>query len=170
MDRRSSKHQSYNKTNYCSIKSTPHSVNITDYVNMWQFQNGDIPLLLKKKLSLTPGHGYLKYKVNNPVRVLHLRKPCQWECDERWSRELFAINQRFVRENIPLYRLTDCYWYLLSKSAKKTYDRYSYLVENVENKSIICRAGKVCSKRRHVDQRRWFKKSLNSGSSEHSLS
>ena len=41
------------------------------------------------------------------MRVSFLRHTFQQEYDERWSRELFVVNERFMNDNIPQYWLKD---------------------------------------------------------------
>lgn len=48
-----------------------------------------------------------KFKVGDLVRVSFQRRQFQKEYDERWSRELFVVNQRFIAGGIPQYRLKD---------------------------------------------------------------
>ena len=77
-----------------------------------------------------------KYKVGSLVRVSFLRRPFQREYDERWSRELFVVNDRFMSDNIPQYRLKDYAGEVVSgtfyeNQIKKAYEQDVYLVEKV---------------------------------------
>ena len=53
------------------------------------------------------GKAIYKYKAGDLVRVSFIRKAFQQEYDERWSRELFVVNGRFVSDDFPQYRLKD---------------------------------------------------------------
>lgn len=77
-----------------------------------------------------------KYKVGELVRVSYTHKPSQREYDERWSRELFVINKRFMRESIPQYQLKDYAGEIVigtfcQNQLKKAYEQDIYLLERV---------------------------------------
>jgi hypothetical protein len=60
----------------------------------------------------------------------------QREYDERWSRELFVVNQRFMRENIPQYELKDYSGEIISgkfyqNQLMQAYEQDTYLVEQI---------------------------------------
>lgn len=70
------------------------------------------------------------------VRVSFARRPFQREYDERWSRELFVVNSRFMRENIPQYQLKDYSGDIVSgnfyqNQMIKAHERETYLIEKV---------------------------------------
>ncbi len=70
------------------------------------------------------------------VRVSFLRRAFQREYDERWSRELFVVNERFMSDSIPQYRLKDYAGEVVSgvfyqEQLKKAYEQDRYLVETV---------------------------------------
>ena len=65
-----------------------------------------------------------------------MRRTFQREYDERWSRELLVINQRFMSDYIPQYRLKDYAAEAVSgtfyeNQLKKAYEQEQYLVEKV---------------------------------------
>jgi hypothetical protein len=89
-----------------------------------------------KKTQRFSGIGRFKFKVGDLVRVSFLRKTFQREYDERWSRELFVVNDRFLSDNIPQYRLKDYAGEVISGTfyqtqLKKAYEQDTYLVEKV---------------------------------------
>ena len=125
---------SYNNTYHRSIKQTPQSVKSQDSVTLWQLQYNTLSKPVCKK-SL-PQITRFRFKVGDLVRVLHLRRAFQREYDERWSRRLFVVNQRFMTEYIPQYRLKDyareeilgAYY---QNQLKKAFEQDTYLVEKV---------------------------------------
>ena len=126
---------SYNATYHRSIKRTPQSVKAKDSVDLWKLQYTSQP----KSSARGPGASRVrdfKYKVGDLVRVSFLRRAFQREYDERWSRELFVVNQRFMSDSIPQYRLKDYAGEVVSgvfyqEQLKKAYDQDRYLVETV---------------------------------------
>jgi hypothetical protein len=125
----------YNKTYNRSIKKAPQSVKPEDSVTLWQLQYDQLDKRPKQKpvVALT---SRFKFKVGDLVRVSRMRTTFQREYDERWSRELFVINQRFMTENIAQYRLKDYQGEDISgafyqNQLKKAYEQDTYLVEKV---------------------------------------
>lgn len=47
------------------------------------------------------------FKVGDIVRIARTRRTLQREYDERWTYEVFIVAARFVRQHIPVYKLTD---------------------------------------------------------------
>lgn len=127
--------QSYNQTYHRSIKRSPQSVKPTDSVELWKRQYDTLAMSdsNRRRESVV---GKFKYKVGDLVRVSFLRRPFQREYDERWSRELFVVNQRFMSDNIPQYRLKDYAGELVKGTfyehqLKKACEQTTYLVEKV---------------------------------------
>lgn len=125
---------SYNATYHRSIKRTPQSVKPEDSVDLWQLQYNTLAKPKPKK-SL-PSIGRFKFKVGDLVRVSRMRRAFQREYDERWTRELFVINERFMTEYIPQYRIKDYAGEEISgtfyqNQLKKASERDTYLVEKV---------------------------------------
>lgn len=50
---------------------------------------------------------YYKFKVNDRVRISHLKHTFQHEYDQKWTGEIFVITHRFRRQGIEVYRLKD---------------------------------------------------------------
>lgn len=50
---------------------------------------------------------YFKFKVNDRVRISHLKHTFQREYDQKWTGEIFVITHRFRRQGIEVYRLKD---------------------------------------------------------------
>lgn len=127
--------ESYNQTYHRSIKRPPQNVKPSDSVELWKRQYDSLPMPVSKTRRASPV-GKFKYKVGDLVRVSFLRRSFQREYDERWSRELFVVNERFMSDNIPQYRLKDYAGEVVSGTfyeyqLKKAYEQTTYLVEKV---------------------------------------
>ena len=147
---------SYNATYHRSIKRTPRSVKAEDSVDCkLQYTSQSKSSTRKPGASRAKGFGfegrmwdlivsvpdhclsfYFKYKVGDLVRVSFLRRTFPREYDERWSRELFVVNERFMSDGLPQYRLKDYAGEVVSgtfyeNQLKKAYEQYRYLVETV---------------------------------------
>ena len=126
---------SYNSTYHRSIKRAPRSVKAQDSVDLWNLQYASRPKSSKRKAGISHVRGF-KYKVGDLVRVSFVRRAFQREYDERWSRELFVVNERFISDGIPQYILKDYAGEVISGTVyenqlKKAYEQYRYLVETV---------------------------------------
>lgn len=127
--------ESYNNTYHRSIKRTPQSVKAKDSVELWKLQYDLLPKTSSKTLKKQRVRDY-KFKVGDLVRVSFLRRAFQREYDERWSRELFVVNQRFMSEGIPQYRLKDYAGEVVDgtfygQQLKKAFEQERYLIEKV---------------------------------------
>ena len=127
--------QSYNQSYHRSIKRTPTSVKTKDSTDLWKLQYNRLPNLTARGPEASLSKKF-KYKVGNLVRVSFLRHTFQREYDERWSRELFVVNERFMNDNILQYRLKDYAGEVVSgtfyeKQLKKAYEQDVYLVKKV---------------------------------------
>lgn len=127
--------ESYNATYHRSIKRTPRSVTPKDSVALWKAQYNPQPESSRKPPTKSSTVNF-KYKVGDLVRVSFMRHTFQREYDERWSRELFVVNTRFMSENIPQYKLKDYAGEEISGTfyqhqLKKAYEQDRYLVEKV---------------------------------------
>ena len=124
--------KSYNQTYHRSIKRTPQSVKPSDAPILWQLQYDTLAKPPRKPAN--PRVVRYKFKVGHLVRVSRMRRTFQREYDERWSRELFVVNERFMTEYIPQYRLKDYAGEEISgtfyqNQLKKAYEQETYLVE-----------------------------------------
>jgi hypothetical protein len=48
-----------------------------------------------------------KFKVNDKVRITHLRHTFQREYEQKWTGEIFIIQRRYVSQGITVYKLKD---------------------------------------------------------------
>ncbi len=70
------------------------------------------------------------------MRISFLRRQFQREYDERWSRELYVVNERFMSDAIPQYELKDYAGEVVigtfyQNQIKKAYEQDTYLIEKV---------------------------------------
>lgn len=94
---------SYNNTYHRSIKQSPASVRDKDEVYQWKLQYDTLP---EKPRDKAPYARY-RFKVGEEVRISFLRRAFQKQHDERWSREIFTITERSMKNGIPQYSLQD---------------------------------------------------------------
>ena len=121
--------KSYNQTYHRSIKRSPASVKKNDSAELWKTQYETTP---KDK----PTFQKYKFKAGDLVRISFLRRPFQREYDERWSRELFVIDRRFVAEDIQQYKLKDYAGEVVTgtfygSQLMKAHEQDHYLVEQL---------------------------------------
>ena len=48
-----------------------------------------------------------KFKINDLVRISHLKHPFQRDYQQKWTEELFYISHRYVRQKIPVYKIEE---------------------------------------------------------------
>ncbi|KAJ8320134.1 hypothetical protein KUTeg_001721 [Tegillarca granosa] len=131
--------ESYNHTYHRTIKRTPASVKPKDSVSLWKTIYKTKAKVQPKVKSESKGRSYrriYKFKVGDVVRISFLKKPFQKEYDERWSRELFVVTERFVREDIPQYKLKDYANDIIDgvfyqNQLNKAYEQEVYFIEKV---------------------------------------
>jgi hypothetical protein len=140
--------ESYNKTYHRTIKRTPASVKPKDSVELWKLQYYTRPKRHRtnnqsstsvqfrgKTTTKQPATKY-KFRVGDLVRVSYLRRAFQREYDERWSRELFVVNERFKSEGIAQYKLKDYAGEIVTgtfyeRQLNKGFEQRVYLIEKV---------------------------------------
>ncbi|KAK3087426.1 hypothetical protein FSP39_005823 [Pinctada imbricata] len=89
--------QSYNNTYHHGIRKAPIAVNKDDRYQLWILQRANV----NKKVP------QYKFKIGDPVRISHLRNIFRREYDDRWTREIFFITSKFIKDNICFYTLKD---------------------------------------------------------------
>lgn len=94
---------SYNRTVHSSLGVTPDSVNKgnEDEVRLNQY------LRRKKRTKMKATKRRFRYKVDDTVRISHVRQVFDREITQKWSGEIFKIKSRLFRQDIPVYRLSD---------------------------------------------------------------
>ena len=48
-----------------------------------------------------------KFKINDYVRLAYTRYTFQRDYQQKWTTELFKVFERFLKENLPLYKVVD---------------------------------------------------------------
>ena len=98
---------SYNNTSHKSIHMTPSEVNEKNEREVWWNiylpTNAEIERAkLRKEQNIL-----FRFKMGDLVRIAKLKSSFQREYDKRWTEEIFKISERFVRQNIPMYKIQD---------------------------------------------------------------
>ena len=100
----------YNNRSHKSLKNrTPASVGEKE-AKLWKTMYVDIykPKLLVKKEKEGPSKpSAYRFKLNDFVRVSHLKQPFDRSYQQKWSEEIFIIRNRFRKDGIPKYQLKD---------------------------------------------------------------
>jgi hypothetical protein len=60
-----------------------------------------------------------RFKVNDQVRILHLKHTFQREYDQKWTGEIFIISHRYRRQGIEVYSLKDFFRNVYAQELQK---------------------------------------------------
>jgi len=109
---------SYNKTYHRSVKMAPGEVTKDTESQVWVEQY--LPMkrspVVKKELKVEVKKEHpvkskkkspFKYKIGDTVRLSYMRNMFDRAYDEHWSGEVFKVSKRFLRADIPIYKLQD---------------------------------------------------------------
>ena len=113
--------------------------------------------LAEKQIRLT-----FKFKINDRVRISHLKRPFMREYDQKWTGEIFVVSERYKSQGIPIYRLKDFDGELISGTF------YSQELQKVNKQEgalwkiekILKTEGKGVNKRLFVKWLHWPKNSI----------
>jgi hypothetical protein len=106
----------YNKTPHSSLGSkAPRDINETNEVDQIISQYLTFPLKQNKKQAKKETSKKKKIKTRSPyrfkvgdsVRISHLKHAFEREFMEKYSGEIFKVKLRFLKQNIPMYKLKD---------------------------------------------------------------
>ena len=97
---------SYNNTIHSTLKRAPSTINKHNEQNVWGEQY-ILPALKKASKKTKRLRRRFKFKVGDKVRISHLRVAFERAYLEKFTGEIFIISERFRREGIPVYKLTD---------------------------------------------------------------
>lgn len=149
--------KSYNGTYHLSIRRTPASVTHADSVKLWKLQYEPVVKQIKPKTTGSTQRIPRKYKlkVGDLVGISFLRRPFQRQYDERWTRELFVVTERFLREGIPQYKLKDYLGDVITgtfnqNQLNKAYEQDVYKVE-----TVVKRRGRTGKKEYLIRWKEW---------------
>ena len=96
---------SYNNTWHSGIQSEPINVTKENERKLWwQMYWPDMKTLKSEKKKK---RNKFAFKVGNKVRISLLRSSFQREYDNKWSYEIFKIIRRYIRQDQPIYVLSD---------------------------------------------------------------
>ena len=100
---------SYNRTWHSGIQSEPINVNKKNERKLWwqmywpKFDKKEDERKKKKRSRKR----LFAYKVGDKVRISHLKSAFLREYDNKWSYEIFKIIRRYVRQDQPIYVISD---------------------------------------------------------------
>ncbi|MEW8509096.1 MAG: hypothetical protein AB2598_20640 [Candidatus Thiodiazotropha sp.] len=105
----------YNNTNHRSIGMAPVEVTKDNEAVTWDRMYNDQQQKKRrdrkeegiKKPKKWRGKVLFKFKVGDYVRLAHSRYLFQRDYHQKWTTELFKVSERFLKENIALYRVVD---------------------------------------------------------------
>lgn len=131
---------SYNKTYHRTIGTKPaevkptneEEIRISTYLAQNRGRNQRIP---KKKT--------FKYRLNQYVRVSHLKGAFTRAYDQTYSGEIFQISKRYYRGNLPVYRLKD----LQGEEVKGTWYTSELLPLNIDLDKMSFKIDKILKRR-----------------------
>lgn len=86
---------------------SPRDVNKTNEDILWKKLYVDVlkPSLVQKK-KYKP-HKQFKFKVGDYVRFSGIKHTFQRDYEQKWTEEVFIVSRRFLRQEIPVYKITD---------------------------------------------------------------
>ena len=96
---------SYNKIWHSGILSEPINVTKQNEKQLW-WQMYWPNLKFKKEQSRRKKNKFA-YNVGDKVRISQLRTSFQREYDNKWTYEIFKITRRFMRQDQPIYIISD---------------------------------------------------------------
>lgn len=116
-----------NKTNEDEVRLNSYLVRTKTKLGKASKQNSD----KKKKSSRKRKPSLYKFKVNDKVRITHLKTPFLREYSEKWTGEIFIVSHRYMRDGIPVYKLID---YANEPLLGTYYTQELQLMSNLDNK------------------------------------
>ena len=95
----------YNATPHRSLNYTaPKDVNQSNAVDLWAYMYLK-PDKARDKSKWDRHKQHYRCKVDDLVRISHLKRPFLRAYDQQWSSEIFKIYQRFLIEGLPTYKI-----------------------------------------------------------------
>ena len=109
--------ESYNKTKHRSLGYlAPVDINRDNEAVVWDRMYNHTNQFKPDKLSRTkptskpkrpPAKQIFKFRIDDYVRLAYTRYTFQRDYQQKWTTELFKVSERFLKQNIPLYRVVD---------------------------------------------------------------
>lgn len=97
--------KSYNTTFHRSIKMTPAKAREADRITLWKVQYETVDNPLRNLKSDKSEIRTYTLKVGDQVKISFLKKAFERAYDEKWSREVFIITGRVMKQNIAQYTI-----------------------------------------------------------------
>ena len=105
----------YNHQPHSSLKEmTPSQVTQSNESLVWKQLYVDslkkkkpVKKEVKKEKKKRSKRMQFKFKVGDYVRISHIKHTFQRDYQEKWTEEIFIVNQRIIRQGLPLYKLKD---------------------------------------------------------------
>ena len=106
---------SYNATPHRSLNNTaPKDVNETNKYDLWAYmyikpihKEKRVRKKKESKKAQRKGSKQFAFKVNDMVRLSHLKKPFQRAYQQQWTSEIFKIHKRFLLHGKFFYKVKD---------------------------------------------------------------
>lgn len=103
--------KNYNKTPHSSLgNKAPIEINENNEVDQIVSQYLTLPVAKKKKKinkRKMKKKSPFRFKIGDNVRISHLKHTFEREFMEKYTGEVFKIKLRFIKQNIPMYKLQD---------------------------------------------------------------
>ena len=102
--------EGYNKSKHKSLHNhAPADVTKNNEALIWDFMYNSEPKKLPAIASyqFSKSRAIFKFKIGSYVRLSYVRYNFQRDYQQKWTTELFKISERFMKENIPLYKVVD---------------------------------------------------------------
>ena len=90
----------YNNSYHSAIKRAPSSVTEADEYQIWKITQ-DRPR--SNPQTIVP----FKFELNDTVRISALKSTFHRAYDDNWTREVFLVSERSMKQGLPVYRLKD---------------------------------------------------------------
>lgn len=108
-----------------------------------QKNNVRVPRVKKKSSKPRRRRKPFTFKIGDQVRITHLKRTFQRDYDQTYTEEIFTIRERFVSQDIPIYKLRD----MLGDPIQGTF--YASELQKVsKDENTIWRIDKILRKRK----------------------
>ena len=93
--------KSHNDTEHGTTLVKPSEITKQNEKQVWWF------LYYPRKYRNTSKKARFQFKLGDTVRISHKAKPFRRQYGQKWTKEVFKISKRFIRQAQPFYRVTD---------------------------------------------------------------
>lgn len=105
--------EGYNKTKHRSLNYlAPIDITKENEAKVWDQMYSDRQGRQRKRIVKSSdkkarNESVFKFKLNDFVRLVFMRYSFQRDYQQKWTTELFKISDRYLKENIPIYKVVD---------------------------------------------------------------